>query len=411
MSLSLFISRRYLFSKKSHNAINIISAISAFGVAFATMAMLCTLSVFNGFHDLISSLYTNFDPQLEVRPAKGKFVDAHDPTLDALRRHPTVQASSDCLEEQAMVLFVGRPVIIHVKGVDDDFPRVSNIDSILTTGTAPGRFLLHAADVEYGIPGIGLTRQFGAVDFGTMPICAPRAGERINLSNPSESFNVEDIRASGTFFQVHQKSYDDDYLITSLRFAQDLFEQPDRISSVALRLKPGTDTEAAKEQLRTLAGSRFTVLDRFEQHRETFNVMQIEKTIAYLFLTFIVLVACFNIIGSAAMLIIEKRNDIATLRHLGADERTIVRIFLHESRIITLIGAVVGVLMGLGLCLLQQEFGLLRFGSAAGAFIIDAYPVSVGLTDVLVVLATVLVVGFCTTWWPVRVLTRRFIRG
>ena len=377
MSLSLFISRRYLFSKKSHNAINIISAISAFGVAFATMAMLCTLSVFNGFHDLISSLYTNFDPQLEVRPAKGKFVDAHDPTLDALRRHPTVQASSDCLEEQAMVLFVGRPVIIHVKGVDDDFPRVSNIDSILTTGTAPGRFLLHAADVEYGIPGIGLTRQFGAVDFGTMPICAPRAGERINLSNPSESFNVEDIRASGTFFQVHQKSYDDDYLITSLRFAQDLFEQPDRISSVALRLKPGTDTEAAKEQLRALAGSRFTVLDRFEQHRETFNVMQIEKTIAYLFLTFIVLVA----------------------------------IFLHESRIITLIGAVVGVLMGLGLCLLQQEFGLLRFGSAAGAFIIDAYPVSVGLTDVLVVLATVLVVGFCTTWWPVRVLTRRFIRG
>lgn len=411
MSLSLFISRRYLFSKKSHNAINIISAISALGVAFATMAMLCTLSVFNGFHDLISSLYTNFDPQLEVRPAKGKFVDADDPTLQALRRHDAVLASSDCLEEQAMVLFVGRPVIIHVMGVDDDFPRVSNIDSILTTGTAPGQFRLHAAEVEYGIPGIGLTRQFGAVDFGTMPICAPRAGERINLSNPSESFNVEDIRASGTFFQVHQKSYDDDYLITSLRFAQDLFEQPDRISSVALRLKPGTDTEAAKEQLRALAGSRFTVLDRFEQHRETFNVMQIEKTLAYLFLTFIVLVACFNIIGSAAMLIIEKRNDIATLRHLGADERTIVRIFLHESRIITLIGAVVGVLMGLGLCLLQQEFGLLRFGSAAGAFIIDAYPVSVGLTDVLVVLATVLVVGFCTTWWPVRVLTRRFIRG
>lgn len=409
MSLPFFISRRYLFSKKSHNAINIISAISALGVAFATMALLCTLSVFNGFRELIGGLYTHFDPQLVVVPAQGKFADSNDPTLNQLRRHKHVQAFSDCLEEQAMVLFVGRPVIIQVKGVDDHFPQCTNIDSILTTGTSKGTFLLHAAGVEYGIPSIGLAQQFGAVDFGSMPVCAPRGGERINLANPIESFNVQDIHSIGVFFQVHQKQYDDNYLLTSIDFARELFEQPNRISSVALRLKPGIDTDKAKEELNRICKGRYTVLDRYEQHRETFNIMQIEKTMAYLFLTFIVLVACFNIIGSVAMLIIEKRNDIETLRHLGAPQRTIVQIFLNESRMITLLGAVIGILLGLLLCGLQTEFGLLGFGSGEGNFIIDAYPVSISWTDVLIVLVTVITVGFTTVWYPVRYLTRKLL--
>lgn len=409
MSLPLFISRRYLFSKKSHNAINIISAISAFGVAFATMALLCTLSVFNGFRELIGSLYTTFDPQLEIRPAAGKFADADDATLWQMRRHPAVETYSDCLEEQAMVLFVGRPVIINVKGVDDRFPQVSSIDSITTTGTAPGRFLLHAADIEYGVPSIGLSQQFGGVDYGTMPICAPRGGERINLTNPTESFNVIDIQSPGVFFQVHQQRYDDNYLLTSIQFARDLFEQPGRISSVALRLKAGHDTDAVRDELRAMSGGRFVVLNRQEQHADTFRIMQIEKMMAYLFLTFIVLVASFNIISSVAMLIIDKRDDIETLKHMGANERTIVRIFLHESRMITTIGAAAGIVLGLGLCWLQQKFGLLQLGGG-GNFIVNAYPVSVSPVDVVVVLCTVLAVGFLTAWYPVRYLTRQLIR-
>lgn len=409
VSLPFFISRRYLFSKKSHNAINIISAISAFGVAFATMALLCTLSVFNGFRELIGSLYTTFDPELEIRPAAGKFADADDAALWQMRRHPAVQSYSDCLEEQAMVLFVGRPVIINVKGVDDHFQQVSCIDSITTTGTAPGRFLLHAANVEYGVPSIGLTQQFGGVDYGTMPICAPRGGERINLTNPIESFNVIDIQSPGVFFQVHQQRYDDNYLLTSIQFARDLFEQPGRVSSVALRLKEGSDADAVRSELAALSQGRFVVLDRQEQHAETFRIMQIEKMMAYLFLTFIVLVASFNIISSVAMLIIDKRDDIDTLKHLGAGERTIVRIFLHESRMITTLGALAGILLGLLLCLLQQEFGLLQFGDGAN-FIVSAYPVSVSVIDVAIVLCTVLAIGFITAWYPVRYLTRQLIR-
>lgn len=409
VSLPFFISRRYLFSKKSHNAINIISAISAFGVAFATMALLCTLSVFNGFRELIGSLYTTFDPELEIRPAAGKFADADDAALWRMRRHPAVQSYSDCLEEQAMVLFVGRPVIINVKGVDDHFQQVSCIDSITTTGTAPGRFLLHAANVEYGVPSIGLTQQFGGVDYGTMPICAPRGGERINLTNPIESFNVIDIQSPGIFFQVHQQRYDDNYLLTSIQFARDLFEQPGRVSSVALRLKEGSDADAVRSELAALSQGRFVVLDRQEQHAETFRIMQIEKMMAYLFLTFIVLVASFNIISSVAMLIIDKRDDIDTLKHLGAGERTIVRIFLHESRMITTLGALAGILLGLLLCLLQQEFGLLQFGDGAN-FIVSAYPVSVSVIDVAIVLCTVLAIGFITAWYPVRYLTRQLIR-
>ena len=410
MAFPFFIARRYLFSKKSHNAINIISGISAAGVAFAAAALLCVLGVFNGFRDLIGSLYTNFDPQLEVRPVEGKFADAQEPILTEICKQKEVQAASYGLDELAMVPFQGRPVMVHVKGVDDNFRHCSNIDSILYCGANPNaEFILQAAGVEYAVPSIGLTQQFGGIDFQPLPICAPQSGERINLSNPQESFNVEEIHASGLFFYVHQKTYDDNYLITSLDFAQRLFDKAGQVSSVALQLRPDANVDAVKERMRTLAKGKYTVNDRYEQHREIFNVMQIEKTMAYLFLTFIVLVASFNIIGSVAMLIIDKRNDIETLRHLGASPRDIVRIFLHESRLITLLGAAIGIVVGLLLCWVQIEFGLIRFGGAEGSFIIDAYPVSVQWTDVVLVFVTVIIVGFLTAWLPVSYLTRKVI--
>jgi len=412
MSFPFYIARRYLFSKKSHNAINIISGISAAGVAFAAAALLCVLAVFNGFRDLIGGLYTNFDPQLEVRPVEGKFAEANDPLLTKICALPEVKTASYGLDELAMVPFQGRPVMVHVKGVDENFRYCSNIDSILYLGANPNAsFTLQAAGVEYGVPSIGLTQQFGAIDFAPLPICAPKSGERINLANPQESFNVEEIHATGLFFYVHQKTYDDNYLITSLDFAQRLFDKPGSVSSVALQLQPNADVDAVKEKMRTMAGGKYTVNDRYEQHRDLFNVMQIEKAMAFLFLTFIVLVASFNIIGSVAMLIIDKRDDIETLRHLGASPKDIVRIFLHESRLITLMGAIIGVVLGLLLCWVQIQFGIIKFGSAEGTFLIDAYPVSVVWTDVLLVFATVLLVGFLTAWLPVSYLTRKVIGG
>lgn len=406
MGFPLFVAWRYLFSKKSHNAINIISIISVVGVALSTMALVCTLSVFNGFRDLIGGLYTAFDPELEVMPSKGKFAAADDSLLLRIKAHPDVAVATECLEENALILFQGHPMVFSLKGVGENFDSCTNIRSILA---GDGEYMLNAAGVNYGIPGIGLAQQLGGFDYGKVPVCALRKGERINTINPSESFTTGDLFSPGVVFHVSQRQYDDSYMLCSLAFAQELFEQKGQISSLELRLKEGADVAKVKKELRAIVGERFKVYDRIEQQQDMYAVMEIEKMVAYFFLTFILLVACFNIIGSVSMLIIEKRSDMEVLRHLGADEQMLRHIFLYEGRLIALLGAVIGVVLGLALCYAQQEFGLLRLGDSSGTFIIDAYPVSVHLLDVLLVLITVIVVGFCAVWYPVRHLSKRLL--
>lgn len=406
MGFPLFVAWRYLFSKKSHNAINIISIISVVGVALSTMALVCTLSVFNGFRDLIGGLYTAFDPELEVMPSKGKFAAADDSLLLRIKAHPDVAVATECLEENALILFQGHPMVFSLKGVGENFDSCTNIRSILA---GDGEYMLNAAGVNYGIPGIGLAQQLGGFDYGKVPVCALRKGERINTINPSESFTTGDLFSPGVVFHVSQRQYDDSYMLCSLAFAQELFEQKGQISSLELRLRAGANVDKVKKELRAIVGERFKVYDRIEQQQDMYAVMEIEKMVAYFFLTFILLVACFNIIGSVSMLIIEKRSDMEVLRHLGADEQMLRHIFLYEGRLIALLGAVIGVVLGLALCYAQQEFGLLRLGDSSGTFIIDAYPVSVHLLDVLLVLITVIVVGFCAVWYPVRHLSKRLL--
>ncbi len=406
MGFPLFVAWRYLFSKKSHNAINIISIISVVGVALSTIALVCTLSVFNGFRDLIGGLYTAFDPELEVMPSKGKFAAADDSLLLRIKAHPDVAVATECLEENALILFQGHPMVFSLKGVGENFDSCTNIRSILA---GDGEYMLNAGGVNYGIPGIGLAQQLGGFDYGKVPVCALRKGERINTINPSESFTTGDLFSPGVVFHVSQRQYDDSYMLCSLAFAQELFEQKGQISSLELRLKEGADVAKVKKELRAIVGERFKVYDRIEQQQDMYAVMEIEKMVAYFFLTFILLVACFNIIGSVSMLIIEKRSDMEVLRHLGADEQMLRHIFLYEGRLIALLGAVIGVVLGLALCYAQQEFGLLRLGDSSGTFIIDAYPVSVHLLDVLLVLITVIVVGFCAVWYPVRHLSKRLL--
>ena len=406
MGFPLFVAWRYLFSKKSHNAINIISIISVVGVALSTMALVCTLSVFNGFRDLIGGLYTAFDPELEVMPSKGKFAAADDSLLLRIKAHPEVAVATECLEENALILFQGHPMVFSLKGVGENFDSCTSIRSILA---GDGEYMLNAGGVNYGIPGIGLAQQLGGFDYGKVPVCALRKGERINTINPSESFTTGDLFSPGVVFHVSQRQYDDSYMLCSLTFAQELFEQKGQISSLELRLKEGADVVKVKKELRAIVGERFKVYDRIEQQQDMYAVMEIEKMVAYFFLTFILLVACFNIIGSVSMLIIEKRSDMEVLRHLGADEQMLRHIFLYEGRLIALLGAVIGVVLGLALCYAQQEFGLLRLGDSSGTFIIDAYPVSVHLLDVLLVLITVIVVGFCAVWYPVRHLSKRLL--
>ncbi len=404
MRLPLFMAVRYLFSRRRVGAANIISAISVLGVAFGTAALLCTLSVFNGFHDLIGGLFTNFDPQLMVQPAKGKFAAADDPVLTRIARFPEVASSSACFEDNALILFRGRPVVIVLKGVDNNYDRVTNIRSILYGN---GTYRLEQAGISYGIPGIGLASSMGGIDYGTLQICAPRKGAQVNLVNPAESFNADDLTSAGICFDVSQRKYNENYLLCPIAFAQNLFEQPGLITSLELKLKDGADVDRVQRAMQQTAGTSFTVKNRIEQQPDVFNVMKIEKLMAYLFLTFILLVACFNIIGSVSMLIIDKRADMRTLYNLGATPRLTFRIFLYESRAIAVLGAVAGTLLGLLLCWLQQTFGIIRLGGSAGDFIIDAYPVSVHAADVALVFFTVIVVGFASVWLPVRYLMKR----
>ena len=406
-ALPFFVARRYLFSRKRISAINLVSAISVVGVAFGTAALLCTLSVFNGFHDLIGSLYTAFDPEVKIVAAKGKSFAADDPALEAVRRLPEVEAASASYTDNALILFRGNPQVITLKGVDDHFERVTGIRSILYPEN--GTYQLESAGLSYGIPGIGLASMMGSVDYGSIQICAPTRGERINLANPAASFNAEDLYSSGVCFAVSQKQYDEAYMIAPLAFAQRLFEHEGTLTSLELKLKPSADPEQALRRIRQTLGSGFKALNRAEQQEDTFNVMNIEKTMAYFFLTFSLLVACFNIVGTVSMLMIDKRADVVTLRSLGADEGLIFRIFLCEGSMISFLGAVAGTLLGLLICYLQQTFGLLSLGGSSGNFIIDAYPVSIHPSDVVIVFFTVLIVGFLAVLYPVKYLTRRFL--
>ena len=402
MNFPFFIARRYVFSKKSTNAINVISAISVVGVAVGTMALVIVLSVFNGFHDLVASFFTNFDPQIELVPTQGKTAPADDPVLDQVRQMPQVSVHTDVLEDQGLAVYGDRQQMVTVMGVDDNFTQLTNISDILY---GDGEFTLQAANLFYAIPGIRLAQDMGlgARFDGYLKLYAPvRRGQITELADPSEGFVVDSLISPGVVFAVNQAKYDRDHIICSIGFARRLFDQDGMLSSLQIRLKPGSDLAAVKKQMREIVGSKYRVLDRFEQQSDTFNIMQIEKVLAYVFLTFILMVACFNIISSLSMLIIDKKADAATLRNLGATDRQIRSIFLFEGRIISAIGAVVGILLGLLLCWLQQEFGLVHMGDSAGSFVVNAYPVSVHYDDVAIVFVTVLLIGWVAAWIPTR---------
>lgn len=408
MNFPFYIAKRYLFSKKSHNAINVISAISVCGVALATLALVCTLSVFNGFQDLVATFFTAFDPQLKVTAVKGKVFDGQDPRILQIRELPEVELCSESLEDNIMVQYQDKQTMAVLKGVEDNFDRLTPIDSILF---GRGELILHDEVVDYAIPGIQLLSTLGAsIRFlDPLEIYAPKRGAKVNLANPSTAFSAGQLFSSGLVFAVNQEKYDGSYILTSLRFARDLFQYTSEVSAINLKLKPEADTDAVKEKIEQILGEDFCVSDRYEQQADTFRIMEIEKLISYLFLTFILVIASFNVIGSLSMLIIDKRDDVNTLRNLGANDNQIVRIFLFEGRMISFIGASLGVVLGLFLCWLQQKYGLIALGSS-GTFVVDAYPVSVHLTDVIVIFITVLAVGFLSVWYPVRFLSKRLLK-
>lgn len=408
MNISFYIAKRYLFAKKSHHAINVISAVSVCGVALATLALVCTLSVFNGFQDLVATFFTAFDPELRITSVNGKVFDAQDKRIQELRQLPEVEIFSESLEDQAMVQYKGKQVMVTVKGIQDNFSQLTAIDSILY---GRGEMVLKDEVVDYAIPGVELVSILGTgirfVD--PLEVYAPKRGTQINMANPTGSFQSALLFSSGLVFAVNQQKYDASYILTSLEFARDLFQYDMEVSSIELKLKNGTSLSKVKDQIQELLGEDFYVYDRYEQQADTFRIMKVEKLISYIFLTFILMIACFNVIGSLSMLIIDKQADVITLQNLGADDGLITRIFLFEGLLISFMGALMGIVLGLVLCLLQQELGIIGLGDGSGSFVVDAYPVSVHWQDVVLIFVTVLGVGVLSVGYPIRHLSHRLL--
>lgn len=409
MSFPFYIARRYLFSKKSTHAINVISLISVIGVAVATMALVVVLSGFNGFSDLVASFFTNFDPQLKIEAAKGKTIVADDPLLHKIKALPSIEVATECVTDQALATYQGKQMMVMVKGVSENFDSLTNISHILM---GDGTFKLNTANLDYGILGVGVAQQLNTgIEWNNyLHIYAPQRKGQYDTSNPTNAFVADSLLSPKTVFQVKQGKYDNNYIITSLPFARRLFNRQGEITSLELRLKAGEDIDKVKSEIEHIVGNKLVVKDRYEQQADTFNIMHIEKLFAYAFLTFILLVACFNIIGSLSMLMIDKKNDVQTLRSLGASDKQINQVFLFEGRMISAAGAVIGITAGLLLCWLQQTYGLVKLGNQAGNFVVNAYPISVHPWDIVGIFATVIIIGWLAVWYPVRYMSRQLTK-
>lgn len=400
MNLSFTIARRYLFSKKSHNAINVVSMVSVFGVAVAVAALICTLSVFNGFQQLLGSLYSKFDPQIKIKAVEGKSFMANTKAFKDIRYDENVDVYCETIEDNALLMYKDAQASAVVKGVPDNFRQLTRIDSLIYSG----EFKLNESGFNYATLGIGLASQLGTGSSFVDPITiyVPRRTGQVNLANPAESFKTSNIPVSGTF-GINQREYDNNYAIVPIEFARDLFEyKVGEVSAIEIKLNDGANTSSVIKSFRKMLGDGYTVQSVREQKADFYRINRIEKSMTYLILSFILIIALFNVIGSLSMLIIEKKKDAKTLSELGANNRLIRRIFLNEGRMIALSGTILGVLLGILLCYLQQHFGLIKMGGGGGNYIIDSYPVQLRIKDIIIVSLTAIIVSLPATYWPVQ---------
>ena len=390
---------RYLFSKKGHNAINIVSGISAVAVAVVTAAMICVLSVMNGFGALVEHMFSEFDPELMVVPAEGQTLRTDVEPILSLYAREDVEAVSIQMEQTALIRYKDHQLPARVMGVDSLFTRTAHIDSIITDGF----YSVWDGAFDRAVLGRGLAAQLGmnAHFTGALHLYAPERIGRINMLRPDQSLRHEHAFIAGTF-AVNQIEYDDQLMLVSLPLAQRLFGY-DEHTATALRiqLKESSNIKRQASNISKTLGPDYKVLDRYEQQADFFRILRIEKWLTVLLLVFILIIASFNVIGSLSMLIIDKREDIRILSHMGADEAMIRRIFLLEGWFISSLGTLSGLVLGVLVCLGQQHFGWLKLGSGAD-YVISAYPVQVQLPDIALVAAIVLALGFVAAWYPTR---------
>jgi lipoprotein-releasing system permease protein len=403
VKLSLYIAKRYLFAKKSRNAINIISAVSVAGVAVGTMALIIILSVFNGLETMVSAIFNTFDPDIKITAAEGKTFIADTARLKLLAKVDGLSCYTKTIEDNALLKYGSREFIATIKGIDENYAMVSNIDSSMWEG----EFILkNEKGRPYAIPGIGVAQYLGIrVNFITpLEIIFPRKTGAVNF-NAENSLNRKFIFPSG-IFEV-EKEYDSKYVYIPIDFARELTETDKGVTTIEIKFKKNADPGSVQKDITKIFGKGFIVQNRYEQQAIFYKVMRSERLAIFFILTLILIIASFNIIGSLTMLIIEKEKDIEILKSLGADNNLIRKIFIFEGWLISIIGAISGIILGFIVCWLQQTYGLVKLNSQS--LIMDSYPVVMKIKDFIVVPGTVLIIGFWAAWYPVRFLTKKYL--
>jgi lipoprotein-releasing system permease protein len=403
VNFPLFIARRYLFAKKSRNVINIISTISVVGVSIGTMALIVVLSVYNGFDNLVRSLFNSFDPDIKITLVEGKTFVPGPSMLDSLRAHPGVIHLAEVIEENVLIRYGERQYIATVKGVSEEYVEMSGIDSMIIDGD----FILQKGETPYAVigQGIAIYLSVGLSFITPLNIYVPKRTGRVTLS-PENAFNRKYLYPSGVF--AIQQDFDSKYMIVPIWFARDLLDYNQEVSALEIKLSGNTDEDLLIMDIQELMGPAFEVKNRLQQQELLYRIMKSEKWAIFFILAFILVVASFNIIGSLTMLIIDKKKDISTLRSLGTDLERIRRIFFIEGWLISFIGAMLGLLIGSLVCWVQQEFGIIQL-QGSGSFVINSYPISMEWLDFVFIFLTVLLIGFVAAWYPVRYITRRYL--
>jgi len=404
MKLSLYIARRYLFAKKSRNAINVISGISVAGVMVGTMALITILSVFNGLEEMVRGIFSTSDSEIRITPVKGKVFTPDTLTLRRLSAVGGVEAWAETLEENALLRYEEQQYIATVKGVSPNYGDVTDLDTAMWDGDFK---LISENGRPFAISGLGVANYLGMRLNFVAPLAIYIPDRKAHLTlNPENEFKRKYINLSGIF--AVEQEFDSKYVFVPIDFARELMGYTTEVTAIEVRLKAGADLKKTQKEIQGVMGRGFLVQNRYEQQEMFYRVMRGERLAIYVILTFILIIASFNIIGSLTMLIIEKERDIRILKSLGADNTLIKRIFIYEGWMISFIGTCIGLAVGFLLCAAQQQFGIVKLSGES--LLIDSYPVRMQLTDFILVAVTVMAIGYGAAWYPVHYLSRRFLK-
>ena len=404
MNFPFYIARRYLLAKKSHNVINIISIISLIGVATGVTALVIVLSVFNGFDTLIKNLYSTIDAEIQIKLVEGKTFSIANPEIEKLRSLDGIAVFSEVLEENVLFRYKERQHIGMIKGVSRNYADLTGVDTMIIDGS----FQLWRGSQPLAIMGQGVAYYLNATlaQFDPLTIYVPKRGKIASYS-PENAFTIKGIMPSGIF--AIEQDFDTKYVIVPIEFARILLDYKDEVSSIEIKSKKGVNIEDLRDEIQSLVGNNYKVLNRYQQNESLYKTMKSEKFAIGVILSLILVIASFNIIGSLSMLIIDKRKDVETLRSMGADNELIQKIFMAEGLLISMGGTFVGTIFGLIICWLQKAFGLIKL-QGSGNFIIDAYPVDIQIFDISLVLILVIIIGYLAARFPVRIITKRILK-